>query len=145
MEKIEYQKLVKKYYPKEDRCKNALKAFLIGGLMGLIGCFLTDIYAYIFDTSTTIAATYMIVTLIFLGCLFTGLDFFDDWVEWAGCGLIIPITGFAHSVMSSTLEYKKEGLVMGIGSNMFKLAGTVIIYGVVSAYIFGLIRIIIGG
>ena len=145
MEKIENQKIVKKYEPKELRFKNALKAFFIGGLMGFIGCFLTDIYAYIFDISTSLAATYMSVTLIFIGCLFTALGFFDSLVEWAGCGLIIPITGFAHSVMSSTLEYKKEGLIMGIGANMFKLAGTVIVYGVVSAYIFGLIRILIGG
>ena len=145
MEKIEYQKLVKKYEPKELRFKNALKAFFIGGLLGIIGCVLTDIYSYIFDISTKLASTYMSVTLIFIGCLLTSLGFFDTLVEWAGCGLIIPITGFAHSVMSSTLEYKKEGFIMGIGANMFKLAGTVIVYGVVSAYIFGLIRILIGG
>lgn len=145
MEKIEYQKLVKKYEPKELRFKNAFKAFFIGGLLGIIGCILTDVYAYIFDISTKLASTYMSVTLIFIGCLFTSLGFFDTLVEWAGCGLIVPITGFAHSVMSSTLEYRKEGFVMGIGANMFKLAGTVIVYGVVSAYIFGLIRILIGG
>ena len=66
-------------------------------------------------------------------------------VEFAKCGLIIPITGFAHSMMSASLDYKKEGFVTGIGANMFKLAGTVIAYGVISAYFFGLIRYIIGG
>ena len=66
------------------------------------------------------------------------------WVNFARCGLIIPITGFAHSMMSAALEYRKEGLVTGIGANIFKLAGTVILYGVVSAYIFGLIRLVIG-
>ena len=87
----------------------------------------------------------MIITLIFLGCLFTCLGFFDDLVHKLKCGLIIPITGFAHAMMSATLEYRKEGLVTGIGANMFKLAGSVIVFGVVSAYTFGLIRFIIYG
>ena len=75
--------------------------------------------------------------------IFTCLGFFDKWVNFAKCGLIIPITGFAHAMASAALEYRKEGLVTGIGMNMFKLAGSVIIFGVVSAYLFGLIRIII--
>ena len=81
--------------------------------------------------------------IIFISCLFTAIGFFDNLVSFAKCGLIIPITGFAHSMMSSTIEYKKEGIVTGMGANMFKLAGTVIMCGVVSAYIFGLVRIII--
>ena len=87
----------------------------------------------------------MIITLVFLGCLFTCLGFFDKWVSFFKCGLIVPITGFAHSMMSAALEYRKEGMVTGIGASMFKLAGSVIIFGVVSAYIFGLLRIIIIG
>ena len=87
----------------------------------------------------------MIVTLVFIGCLFTALGFFDKWVKFAKCGLIIPITGFAHAMMSSALEYRREGLVTGLGANMFKLAGSVIVFGVVSAYIFGILRIIIIG
>ena len=71
--------------------------------------------------------------------------FFNNWVNFAKCGLIIPITGFAHAMMSAALEYKKEGLVTGIGANMFKLAGSVIIFGVVSAYLFGLLRFVIMG
>ena len=82
--------------------------------------------------------------LIFLGCLFTCLGFFDKWVHFCKCGLIVPITGFAHAMQSAALEYRKEGLVMGIGANMLKLAGSVIIYGVVSAYVFGLIRLLLG-
>jgi len=87
----------------------------------------------------------MIITLIFLGCLLTCLGFFDKWVHFARCGLIIPITGFAHSMMSAALEYRKEGLVTGIGTNMLKLAGTVIIYGVISAYLFGTLRLLMFG
>ena len=85
------------------------------------------------------------ITLIFLASLFTALGFFDKWVKFARCGLIIPITGFAHSMTSAAIEYKKEGYVTGLGANMFKLAGTVILYGVVSAYIFGILRMIIMG
>ena len=73
------------------------------------------------------------------------VGFFDKLVTMFKCGLLIPITGFAHSMTSSALDYKEEGLIYGIGSNMFKLAGSVIIYGVVSAWIFGMIRFLIGG
>ena len=87
----------------------------------------------------------MIVTLIFFGCLFTCFGFFDRVVHFAKCGLIIPITGFAHAMQSAALEFRKEGMIMGIGANMFKLAGSVIVFGVVSAYVFGLLRLIIMG
>ena len=113
--------------------------------MGLLGQFLTDIYSYIFNISISDGATLMIVTLVFLGCLFTCLGFFDKLVHFARCGLIIPITGFAHAMMSASLEYRKEGFVTGIGANMFKLAGSVIVFGVVSAYVFGFLRLMIGG
>ncbi len=145
MEEKKYKNLVSKHTPRENIIFNALIAFLIGGLMGILGQALIDIYSYFFDISTNDAAMLMIVTLVFLGCLLTCLGFFDKMVHFARCGLIIPITGFAHAMMSAALEYRKEGLVTGIGANMFKLAGSVIIFGVVSAYIFGLIRLLIMG
>ena len=91
-----------------------------------------------------ISATYMIVFFIFFASLFTALGFFDQWVAKFKCGLIIPITGFAHSMTSSSLDYRTEGPIYGIGSNMFKLAGSVILYGVLSAWFFGTIRYLIG-
>ena len=115
------------------------------GFMGLVGEGLIDFYSYVFDISRVDAGCYMIVTLIFLGCLLTCLGFFDKWVHFSRCGLIVPITGFAHAMMSAALEYRREGLVMGIGANMLKLAGSVIIYGVVSAYTFGILRYLIMG
>ena len=84
-------------------------------------------------------------SLIALASLFTALGFFDKLVNWARCGLIIPITGFAHSMTSAAIEFKREGYVTGLGANIFKLAGTVILYGIVSAYIFGIIRYLIFG
>ena len=145
MDKNKYLQLVNKHTPKENRLANALIAFLIGGIMGIIGQALIDFYMNVFELSFKFSSTLMIITLIFISCLLTALGFFDKMVEFAKCGLIIPITGFAHSMMSATLDYKKEGLVTGIGSNMFKLAGSVIVYGVVSAYFFALIRIILEG
>lgn len=143
MEKKEYLKIVDKYTVKEHKLMNGIIAFVIGGFMGVLGNFLIDIYSYFFNLTTKNASVFMIITLVFIGCLFTCLGFFDKWVNFAKCGLIIPITGFAHAMASAALEYRKEGLVTGIGMNMFKLAGSVIIFGVVSAYLFGLIRIII--
>lgn len=143
MDKKEYQNLIKKHKPKENTIKNSSLAFLVGGIMGIIGEVLIEFYSYILNIPTKDAGTFMIITLIFIGCLFTCLGFFDNWVKKAGCGLIIPITGFAHAMMSAALEYRKEGMVNGIGANMFKLAGAVIIFGIVSAYTFGLIRILL--
>ena len=145
MEKKKYEQLVNKHTPKENIIVNAIIAFIIGGLMGIIGQGLIDIYSSIFSISTKDASVFMIVTLIFVGCLLTCLGVFDKMVQFAKCGLIIPITGFAHAMMSATLEYKKEGMITGIGANMFKLAGSVIIFGVVSAYVFGLVRLLIFG
>ena len=145
MEKKEYKKIVDKYTPSEPRLKNAFIAFIIGGVMGVLGNFLVEFYSSTFDLSSKDASVFMIITLIFIGCFLTCLGFFDKWVGFAKCGLIIPITGFAHAMMSAALEYRKEGLVTGLGANMFKLAGSVIIFGVVSAYIFGLLRLLVMG
>jgi len=143
MEKNKYKNLVSKHTPKENRLYNGLIAFVIGGLMGMLGQFLIELYSYYLDIPTKEAGTFMIITLIFIGCLLTCFGFFDKWVNFAKAGLIVPITGFAHSMMSAALDYKKEGLVTGIGASMLKLAGSVIIFGVVSAYVFGLIRLLL--
>lgn len=145
MEKNRYQRLVKKYKPKENYLLNALVAFVVGGLLGIIGQLLIEFYTNVLEISTKEAGTFMIITLIFIGCLLTCFHFFDKWVHFARAGLFVPITGFAHAMMSAALDYKKEGLVTGIGASMLKLTGSVIIFGVVSAYTFGLIRILLFG
>ena len=145
MKNKKYEEIIQKHRPDENRGANALTAFLIGGLIGALGEILIEAYIMWFHVSQAQASVFMIVTLIFLAALFTALGFFDKWVTFARCGLLIPITGFAHSMMSASLEYKTEGFVYGIGSNAFKLAGTVIVYGVVSAWTFGIIRLLIGG
>ncbi|MDD2435785.1 MAG: stage V sporulation protein AC [Bacilli bacterium] len=145
MDNNKYQDIVNRKTPKENVLYNGMIAFFVGGFIGVLGQFLMELYAYLFHISQSEASIFMIMTLIFLGCLLTCLGFFDKWVTFARCGLIIPITGFAHSMMSAALEYRKEGLIMGIGANMLKLAGSVIIYGVVSAYAFGTLRLLIMG
>ena len=144
MEKRKYQSIVNKYTPKENRIYNSLVAFVVGGLMGMLGQLLIDLYSYFLNIPSKEASVFMIVTLIFLGCLFTCLGFFDRFVHFAKCGLIVPITGFAHAMQSAALEYRKEGIVLGLGSNIFKLSGSVIMLGVVSAYVFGLLRLLVG-
>ncbi len=145
MEKNKYKQLVDKHTPKENRMYNGMIAFLSGGLMGVLGQFILQLYSYYLDIPTKEAGTYMIITLIFIGCLLTCFGFFDKWVNFCKAGLFIPITGFAHAMMSAALDYKKEGLITGIGASMFKLSGAVIIFGVVSAYVFGLLRLMIFG
>jgi len=145
MNNKKYKKIVDKHKPKEKRIQNSIIAFISGGIVGIIAQALTELYSYWFDISTKDASTFMLVTIIFFACLFTALGFFDKWVTFCRCGLIIPITGFAHSMTSAGMEYKKEGPIYGIGSNIFKLAGSVILYGVVAAWFFGTIRYIIMG
>jgi len=146
MEKKEYKKIVDRHKPTETRVQNAVISFLIGGLVGLIGQGLIDFYSNWLDISTKDASTFMIVTLVFVASLFTALGFFDKWVTFAKCGLIIPITGFAHSMTSAGIEYRKEGPIYGLGMNIFKLAGSVILYGIVAAWVFGTIRyLLLGG
>lgn len=144
MEKKKYKEIVDKHTPKENILVNALTAFTIGGIMGIIGQGLIEFYSYFLTIPEKEASVCMIVTLIFISCLLTSLGFFDKIVNFCKCGLIIPITGFAHATMSAALEYRKEGFVTGLGANMLKLSGAVIIFGVVSAWAFSLIRMLLG-
>lgn len=141
----DYNEIVERHKPKEHRIRNGVIAFLSGGIVGIIGQGLIDIYSYFLEIPASDAAIFSTVTLVFIASLFTALGFFDKWVTVCKCGLIIPITGFAHSMTSAGIEYKTEGPIFGLGSNIFKLAGSVILYGVVSAWIFGMIRFVIMG
>ena len=145
MTKEEYKKIVDKHTPKVNHIKSMSLAFFVGGFIGMLGQLLIDLYSNVFNLTSKDSGTYMIVTLIFISSLLTSLGFFDKIIETVRCGIIIPISGFAHAMTSAAIEYKKDGFVLGLGSNIFKLTGSVILYGVVSAYIFGLIRIIILG
>ena len=145
MNKEDYKKLVKKHTPKEPKLRNVGVAFLVGGLIGLFAEILIFVIKHCFSVSVVVAGLITALIVIFLSSLFTALGFFDNWVNKRKCGLIIPTTGFAHSVASSALEYKKDGLITGLGSNFFKLAGSVILYGIISAFILVIVKVIFGG
>lgn len=145
MNKERYKELTSKIVPEENKTKNGIIAFLTGGLIGFLGQVIVTILENNFNVAHKDATTIMIVILIFLTSLSTAMGFFDNLVSKARAGLIVPITGFAHAMTSSMIDYKKEGLVTGIGSNAFKLTGSVILYGVLSAYVFGIVRYLFFG
>ena len=140
-----YLEIVNKHTPKEDRLKNAIVTFVAGGIFGVLAELLLRGYAIWLDLPRKEAGICVTLTLVVVASILTALGIFDVWVAKLKSALIIPITGFAHSMTSAALEYKKEGLILGIGANIFKLAGSVILYGIVSVYIFGLLRLLIMG
>ena len=144
MKNVKYDRTADLYKADEHRIRNFFLAFLIGGLVGFLGELIIEILINEFHISRSDASTFMIMFFILFASLCTALGFFDKWVTKFKCGLLIPITGFAHSMTSAAMDYKNEGPIYGIGSNVFKLAGSVILYGVVSAWIFGMIRYLIG-
>lgn len=145
MNKERYKELTSKIVPQEDKVKNGIIAFVVGGAVGLLGQVLVTVIENNFGFYHKDVTSIMMVILIFTASLCTALGFFDNLVAKAKAGLIVPITGFAHAMTSSMLDYKKEGMVTGIGANAFKLTGSVILYGVVSAYVFGIIRYLFFG
>ena len=145
MDKNRYKKIVDKNTPKPDKIKNALISFLVGGTLGALAELLLRGYTVWFEMPRKEAGVLVTLTFVTIASILTALGVFDVLVAKIKAGLIIPITGFAHSMTSAALEYKNEGLVLGIGANIFKLAGTVILYGVVAVYFFGLLRLLIIG
>lgn len=145
MKNKKYDAIVKKNTPKESRLRNGIVVFFAGGAIGVLSELLLNAYSVWLDLPRKESGILVILTLIAISSILTALGVFDVCVNVLKSALIIPITGFAHSMTSAALEYKNEGLVLGIGANIFKLAGTVILYGVVSVYIFGIIRLLIIG
>ncbi len=120
--------------------KNFLSAFFVGGMICLIGQGINYVYTEILVLEADLASSLMVITLVLIATLLTGLGIYDKIGQFAGCGSIVPVTGFANSMTSSAMESRSEGVILGISPNIFKLAGTVITIGVVSAYLFGSIR-----
>ena len=143
MNKDEYKKLVDKITPKENKFKNFMVAFLVGGSIGMLGEVIINLLTTAFGISVTESYMWLCMIIIFVGSFLTALGIFDSFVSKAKCGLIVPTTGFAHSIASSALDYKKDGLVTGLGANFFKLAGSVILYGILSSFVLLVIRMIL--
>ncbi|QXM05407.1 stage V sporulation protein AC [Crassaminicella indica] len=139
----EYQKFAKMREPKRKVFRNTLRAFIAGGIICTIGQALQLLFIKYFDFTETTAGNPATAVLIMTTVLLTGLGVYDKIAQWAGAGTIIPVTGFANTIASSAIEHRSEGYVLGVGGNMFKIAGPVITYGVFSAFVVALIKITI--
>lgn len=136
--KQEYQEYVEQMTPKKNIWWQMIKAFVVGGLICVLGQFILNMAADRFGLDKETAGTWCSVTLVFLSVLFTGLNLYQKLGAFAGAGALVPITGFANSVASPAIEYQKEGQVFGIGAKIFTIAGPVILYGIVTSWILGL-------
>ena len=136
-----YQKYVDEKTPNSPIFKNCLCAFLVGGLICAIGQIIFE-YAKSKGVDETTCYTIVSVSLIFLSSFLTALNIFNRIGKFAGAGSLIPITGFANSIVSPAMEYKSEGYVMGVGAKMFTVAGPVLVYGISSSIIVGLISLL---
>lgn len=134
----EYQSLAKRQQPKRPVLRNVLVAYLVGGLICVIGQAISKLYIS-WGFQPQAAGNPTVATLIFIAALLTGLGVYDILGQFAGAGSAVPVTGFANSVVSAALEFKREGLVLGVGAKMFALAGPVIVYGAVTAFFVGVI------
>ena len=139
-----YNAYVEAKMPKTKPWPSLFHAFWVGGLICCLGELIKDLCLYFFPyMATQDAATWSIVALIILAALFTGLGIFDRIGAYAGAGTIIPITGFSNSIASPAVEFKREGLVFGLMSKMFIIAGPVIVSGVVASIVVGIIYLFI--
>lgn len=132
----EYNAYIKEVTPSTSLWPRVVKAFIVGGLVCVLGQWITD-FAINMGFEKEDAATICSITLILLSVLLTGFNIFPKLADFAGAGVLVPITGFANGVASSAIEYKKEGQVFGIGCKIFTIAGPVILYGVFTSWILG--------
>ncbi|AGE81116.1 TPA: stage V sporulation protein AC [Bacillus thuringiensis] len=139
----EYKKFEQEREPKRPVLKNCLKAFFVGGFICLIGQLISTFYITYFDFTERSAGNPTVATLIFISMLLTGFGVYDRLGQFAGAGTAVPVTGFGNSVISACIEHRTEGFVLGVGGNMFKLAGSVILFGVFSAFVIALIKTIL--
>jgi stage V sporulation protein AC len=141
----EDQALAKVIEPKRPVLQNCLRAFVSGGLICLIGQCLMYMFIHSFHFTKQTAGNPTVAVLILAAVILTSLGVYDRIAQWAGAGSAVPVTGFANSMCSAALEHRAEGIVLGIGGNMFKIAGGVIVFGTVAAFIIGLISLIFHG
>lgn len=134
----EYQKRVEAVSPKTNLWKGCLKAFVVGGLICVIGQAIGAGVKALGVSDEKILGSWVSIAMIFLGSLLTGIGWYDNIGHFAGAGSIIPITGFANGIVSSAIEYKKEGFVLGLGAKMFSIAGPVLVYGTLASSLVGL-------
>ena len=142
MEEQQYNDLKQQITPPIPYIANLLKAFVVGGIICAIGQAISFFYMIFFDFTEQTVGNPTVATMVFLAMILTGLGLYRKLGQFAGAGSAVPVTGFGNAVISAAIEHRSEGMVLGVGSNMFKLAGSVILFGVVSAFFVTLIKMI---
>jgi len=134
----EYKTLTEQYTPKPTIIKNVIRAFFVGGIICAIGQVIINIYVT-FGLARIEASTAATATMVFIGAFLTGIGIYDQIGKFAGAGSIVPITGFANSIVSPAMEFKREGYVLGVGAKLFTIAGPVLVYGISTSIVVGII------
>lgn len=138
----EYQQLVKIRAPKSQTFIMCCKAFLVGGMICCIGKLVHDTGEALWGLDGEVLSSFTSIFMVFLGATLTGFGVYDKIGSFAGAGSIIPITGFANSMVAPAMEFRSEGLVLGLGAKLFSIAGPVLTFGVVSSIIVGLLSLL---
>lgn len=137
----EYSKLVKRHRPGKPKLRNFIMAYLVGGLICAFGQVLINtLMAYGMAKDAAVPMTSII--LIFLGVLATGFGIYDELGQFAGAGAAVPVTGFANAIASPAIEFRQEGWILGLGAKMYVVAGPVLTYGMVTAFLMGVLKTI---
>ncbi|MFW5787744.1 MAG: stage V sporulation protein AC [Halanaerobiales bacterium] len=140
----EYEKIVKNNQISDNKIINFIKAYIVGGFICMIGQGFWQVYIWT-NMSQDDAGVLSTITMIFIGGLMTGLGIYDEIGQFSGAGSLVPVTGFANAMVSPAMEYKQDGLILGMGAKMFDVAGPVLVYGMVTAFIIGVLKTILGG
>lgn len=139
MDKDKYKEYVKGYSPKSSVPIECAKAFLVGGLICVIGEGVSMLASDVLLLDKDKASAFTAIVMVFLGSLLTGLGVYDVIGKFAGAGSIVPITGFANSIVSPAMEFKREGFIVGVGAKLFTIAGGVLVYGISASILVGLV------
>ena len=131
--------------PKSKTFLQCVRAFISGGIICCIGQLIHDFVKLVLNFSESNVAAFTAIVLVFLGATLTGIGVYDNIGSWAGAGSVVPITGFANSIVSPAMEFKREGYVLGLGAKMFSIAGPVLVYGISASVLVGLIACLISG
>lgn len=134
----QFETMVNKTVPKSTLLKDCIRAFVVGGLICDVGQLFMNLFLQ-YGVPEDQVGVYVATVMVFFGAFFTGIGVYDDLGKFAGAGSVVPITGFANSIVSPAMEFKKEGYIMGVGAKMFIIAGPVLVYGISSSVIVGII------
>jgi stage V sporulation protein AC len=134
-----YQQLISRISPKSKVGQGMLRAFWVGGLICMLGQAFADIGKIYMGLTASFASSFASIMLVFLTALFTGVGLFDRLAKYAGAGTLVPITGFANAMVSPAMEFRREGMVLGLGARLFTIAGPVLVYGISASVVEGIL------